>query len=51
MATHDVRDVVALGASIYALDSGRVVQAGTLDDLIREPSSAFIAEFVGPAAL
>lgn len=51
LATHDVRDVVALGASIYALDGGRVVQAGSLDDLIREPATEFIAEFVGPAGL
>jgi molybdate transport system ATP-binding protein len=49
IATHDVRDVVALGASVYALDNGRVVQSGSLEDLFRDPASEFIAEFIGPS--
>ena len=51
LTTHDVRDVAVLGAHIYVLEKGRIIQSGTLDHLIRKPASDFVAEFVGPATL
>ena len=49
LVTHDVRDVIALGATVVALDGGRVIQRGSLDELRRSPASDFIAEFLGVA--
>ena len=49
LVTHDVRDVIALGATVVALDGGRVIQRGSLDELWRSPASDFIAEFLGVA--
>ena len=46
MVTHDVRDVIALGATCCVLDKGRVVQQGSLDDLAKSPANAFVAEFL-----
>lgn len=47
VATHDVRDVEALGATVAVLDAGKVVQHGSLAALRQAPSSEFVAEFVG----
>lgn len=46
LVTHDVRDVVALGAEVCALDGGRVVQRGSIEALRAAPATPFIAEFV-----
>ncbi len=50
VVTHDVRDVVALDASICALDHGTVVQRGSVDDVRAAPANDFIAEFMGALA-
>jgi molybdate transport system ATP-binding protein len=47
VATHDVRDVVALGATVCGLDGGRVVQRGSVAELRAAPATEFLAEFVG----
>nr|WP_255216724.1 ABC transporter ATP-binding protein [Pseudenhygromyxa sp. WMMC2535] len=47
LVTHDLRDVEALDARICALDHGRVVQVGQLDELRAEPATDFVAEFCG----
>jgi len=47
VVTHDVRDVVALDATVVALDAGRVVQRGSVAELRAAPASDFLAEFVG----
>jgi len=47
VVTHDVRDVVALGAKVYVLEAGRVVQQGSVAELRKAPASDFVAEFVG----
>lgn len=49
LVTHDVRDVIALGATVVALDGGQVIQKGSLEELRQSPASDFIAEFVGLA--
>lgn len=45
IVTHDVRDVVALGARIIVLDEGRVAQSGSLEELKARPVNEFVAEF------
>ncbi len=44
--THDLRDVVALDATVIAVEAGRVVQRGRLEALKAAPATAFVAEFV-----
>ncbi len=46
LVTHDVRDVVALDASVAVLERGRLLQEGDLDALRATPASDFVAEFV-----
>jgi ABC-type sulfate/molybdate transport systems ATPase subunit len=47
VVTHDARDVRALGAHVYVLERGRVVQEGSADHLADTPGSDFVAEFFG----
>lgn len=47
VATHDVRDVEALGARVAVLEGGKLVQVGELEDLREEPGSEFVSEFLG----
>ena len=46
VVTHDPRDVVALGARVFVLDRGRVVQHGYLEQLAADPANDFVAELV-----
>jgi len=48
IVTHDLRDVVALGAYVYVLEHGRVVQRGTATELRQRPATDFVAEVFGP---
>jgi|MDSW01.2.fsa_nt_gb molybdate transport system ATP-binding protein len=45
MVTHDIRDVVAVGARMIVLEQGRVVQIGSVDELRINPVNEFVAEF------
>jgi len=45
IVTHDIRDVVALGARMIVLDRGRVAQSGSVDELKARPANEFVAEF------
>ena len=47
IVTHDPRDVAALDAHVWVLESGRIVQSGDLDALRSEPATDFVAEFTG----
>ncbi len=47
VVTHDVRDVLALDAEVCVLETGRVVQRGRVPELRADPTSDFVAEFVG----
>jgi len=47
VVTHDVRDIVALDASVCVLEGGRVVQRGDVEALRAAPATEFVAEFVG----
>ena len=49
--THDQAEALALSDRIAVLDGGRIVQLGTPSQLYREPSSRFVAGFVGESNL
>lgn len=45
VVTHDYEDARVLGDSIAVMDSGRIVQTGTAEEVARRPASAFVAAF------
>jgi ABC-type sulfate/molybdate transport systems ATPase subunit len=45
VVSHDARDVHALGALVYAIERGRVVQSGTAAALASAPATEFVAAF------
>jgi len=49
VVTQDVRDVTALGATVFALEGGRIVQSGPAAELAAHPATEFVAEFFGAA--
>ncbi len=49
--THDRQEAMLLADHVLVLRSGRVLQAGSPEELYRRPSSAFVATFFGDANL
>ncbi|WP_425309152.1 ATP-binding cassette domain-containing protein [Ammonicoccus fulvus] len=47
LVTHDLLDVLALADELVALEAGRVVAQGSVDDVLTAPATAFVADFVG----
>ena len=47
VVTHDVVDAFVLGDRIAVIESGKIVQIGLQDDLLRHPRSAFVADLAG----
>lgn len=47
VVTQDARDVRALGARVFVLEGGSIVQRGTADELAARPATEFVAEFFG----
>jgi len=45
--THDFEEAIALGKHVAIMHKGRIVQAGTPEDIFRRPNSEFVAQFVG----
>jgi molybdate transport system ATP-binding protein len=45
--THSPVEALVFGDQIVVLEQGRVVQAGSRDELLRRPRSPFVAELVG----
>ncbi|MBL91669.1 MAG: molybdenum ABC transporter ATP-binding protein [Myxococcales bacterium] len=45
IVTQDAKDIQALNASIYVMQSGRIVQQGTIEEVKAEPANDFVAEF------
>lgn len=43
--THDFEEAVGLGDRVAVLNDGRIVQVGTPQDVLRRPSSEFVARF------
>jgi molybdate transport system ATP-binding protein len=49
VVTHDPEDARRLGHRILVLESGRITQLGSWDDLVKRPASPFVQRFVaGP---
>jgi len=46
MVTHDVAEAAFLADAIVLLREGRVVQAGTFEDLRERPTHAFVSAFL-----
>lgn len=47
VVTQDPRDVRALGAAVFVLEKGKIVQHGEPADLSARPATEFVAEFFG----
>ncbi|MFF7601005.1 ABC transporter ATP-binding protein [Streptomyces mirabilis] len=45
--THDQTEALAMSDRILVMDKGRIVRAGTPEDVYRRPGSRFVAEFLG----
>jgi osmoprotectant transport system ATP-binding protein len=46
LVTHDMHEAAHFAADIVLMREGRVVQRGTLDDLLARPAEAFVTEFI-----
>jgi osmoprotectant transport system ATP-binding protein len=44
--THDLAEAAWLGDQIVLMREGRVVQSGTFDALVKQPSTSFVSEFI-----
>ncbi len=44
--SHDLDEALKLGNTIAILESGRIVQWGTAEDILLRPANAYVAEFV-----
>ncbi len=44
--SHDLDEALKLGNAIAILESGRIVQAGTAEDILLRPADDYVAEFV-----
>ncbi len=51
LITHDPSDAFALADRIAVLEAGKIVQAGTPQDLVAAPTTPFIAAFTGAELL
>lgn len=47
MATHDFNDALTLGTSGAVINSGKVEQQGSINDIFFKPTTPFMASFVG----
>lgn len=45
VASHDARDVRALGAHVHVIERGRIVQSGPVEELMARPETEFVAAF------
>jgi osmoprotectant transport system ATP-binding protein len=48
--THDIEEALVLASDIAILEKGRLAQWGTPIEILEDPASPFVAEFVGGAA-
>ena len=45
--THDQEEALSMSDTVVVMDSGRIQQIGTPQDIYNEPSNAFVADFIG----
>lgn len=50
MVTHDIDEALRLGDQIALMNMGRLEQCGPSDELIQQPSSEFVRQFLGEDA-
>lgn len=46
LVTHDIGEAAFLGDQISILNSGRILQTGTFDDLVERPVDPFVSDFI-----
>lgn len=47
MVTHDQEEALTMADRIVVMEGGRIVQVGTLQEIYHQPTSRFVASFVG----
>ena len=47
MVTHDQEEALSMADRVVVMNQGRIEQVGSPQDIYREPSTAFVADFVG----
>ncbi|MBQ6816263.1 MAG: ABC transporter ATP-binding protein [Clostridia bacterium] len=45
--THDQEEALAISDKVVVMDSGKIQQVGTPQDIYNEPKNAFVADFIG----
>lgn len=45
VVSHDARDVRALGAQVHVIEEGRIVQSGSVEELVARPATEFVGAF------
>jgi putrescine transport system ATP-binding protein len=51
MVTHDQEEAMTMAHRIAIMDSGRILQVGTPDEIYEQPANRFTAEFIGSVNL
>ncbi|MGL4554519.1 MAG: ABC transporter ATP-binding protein, partial [Gemmataceae bacterium] len=51
LVTHDMGEAGFFGRRVLLLGGGRVVQTGSIDDLIRRPADEFVQRFISAQRL
>ncbi len=46
LVTHDMGEAAYFGDTIVLMRSGKIVQAGTLDDLLQRPGEPYVTDFI-----
>ena len=46
MVTHDIDEALKLASKIAIMDAGKIVQFGTPEDLLQNPVSEFVRDFM-----
>jgi len=45
--THDQEEALSMSDTVVVMDSGKIQQIGTPEDIYNEPANAFVADFIG----
>jgi len=51
MVTHDQEEAMTMATRVAVMDSGRILQVGTPDEIYEQPNCRFTAEFIGSVNL